>query len=158
MVTTGFHSAFALTASPRTIAEEIWVEFDKRQLRVFPDDFISDGEPTETVTLPARKPKVIDDHFDKATLQVNGQLTKFDSKARAEFAAKTVELGHYGEIPIPRSDHACERALESHRRYEAQMESTLKELAEERSADPEVQSRIVRELWKLFFAHSRPAS
>jgi hypothetical protein len=142
-------------ASPHTIAEEIWEEFDKTQLRTFPGDFIPDGEPVETVTLPAGKPKVLDDLFHKATLQVNGNLVKFDSKTRAEFAAKAVELGHYGETAIPEADRACERALESYRHYEAQMDAKFKELAEERSADPEIQSRIVRELWKLFYASSR---
>jgi len=142
-------------ASPRTIAEEIWGEFDKTQLRTFPGDFFLDGEITETVTLPAGKPKVLDDLFHKATLQVNGTLIKLGSKVRAEFAAKIAELGHYGPAPIPKSDRACERALESYRRYEAQMDATFKELAEERSADPEIQSRIVRELWKLFYAFSR---
>lgn len=104
----------------------------------------------------AGKPKVIDDLFHKATLQVNGNLIKLGSKVRAEFAAKIVELGQYGEMPIPKSDRACEKALESYRRYEAQMESTFRDLGEERSADPEVQARIVRELWKLFYARARP--
>jgi len=49
----------------------------------------------------------------------------------------------------------CERALQNYRRYEAQMEAKFRELAEERSADPETQSRIVRELWKLFYAFDR---
>ena len=35
------------------------------------------------------------------------------------------------------------------------MESTFKDLAEERSADPEIQSCIVRDLWKLFYAIGR---
>jgi len=142
-------------ASPHTIAEEIWKEFDKAHLRAFPADFISDGEPMETVTLPAGKPKVLDDLFHKATLQVNGTLIKFGSKTRAEFAAKVIELGHYGEMPIPKADRACERALEKYRHYEAQMESAFKDLAEERSADAEIQSRILRELWKLFYASAR---
>jgi hypothetical protein len=142
-------------ASPHTIAEEIWEEFDKTQLRSFPVNFISGGEPVDTVNLPAGKPKVLDDLFHKATLQVNGNLIKLGSKVRAEFAAKNVELGHYGEAPIPKADRTCEKALESYRRYEAQMNSTFKDLAEERSADPEVQSRIVRELWKLFHAFGR---
>jgi len=142
-------------ASPRTIAEEIWEEFDKAPLRSFPGDFIPDGELAETVTLPAGKPKVLDDLFHKATLQVNGNLVKLGSKARAEFAAKAVELGHYGETPIPKTDRACERALENYRRYEAQLEAKFRELAEERSADREIQTRIVRELWKLFYASSR---
>jgi hypothetical protein len=142
-------------ASPHTIAEEIWEEFDKAQLRGFPADFVPDGEPTETVTLPAGKPKVLDDLFHRGAVQINGNVIKLGSKARAEFAAKTVELGHYGAASIPKSDRACEKALESYRQYEAQMESTFKDLAEERSADPEIQSRIVRELWKLFCASSR---
>ena len=144
-------------ASPHTIAEEIWEEFDKAQLRTFPADFVSDDEPTETVIVPAGKPRVIDDLFHKATLQVNGQLIKFDSKARAEFAAKIVELGHYGDAAIPKADRICERALENYRRYEAQVNATFKELAEERSADPDTQVRIVRELWKLYYASARQA-
>jgi methylase of polypeptide subunit release factors len=142
-------------ASPHTIAEEIWEEFDKAGIRVFPADFIPDGEATETVALPAGKPKVLDDLFHNGAVQINGSVLTLGSKARAQFAAKIVELGHYGPAPIPKADKACEKALESYRTYEAQIESTFKELAEERSADPEVQSRIVRELWKLFFASGR---
>jgi len=58
-------------------------------------------------------------------------------------------------VPIPKSERACERALEAYRRYESQMESTFKDLAEERRADPETQARIVRELEKIHLAHSR---
>jgi hypothetical protein len=130
-------------ASPRTIAEEIWEEFDKTQLRAFPADFISSTEATELEALL------------EGQLQVNGTLIDLGSKARAEFAARAVELGHYGETQIPKADRACERALESYRRYEVQMETQFRELAEERSADREIQSRIVRELWKLFHASNR---
>jgi hypothetical protein len=144
-------------ASPRTIAQEIWEEFDKAQLRAFPADFIPKAEATEAVTLPAGKPKVLDDLFERGAVQINGHVIKLGSKARAEFAAKIVELGHYGETQIPKADRACERALESYRRYEAQMDAKFKELAEERSADPEIQSRIVRELWKLLYASTRQA-
>lgn len=142
-------------ASPHTIAQEIWEEFDKAQIRVFPDDFIPDSEASGTVALPAGKPKVLDDLFHKGSLQINGTVLALGSKARAEFAAKAVELGRYGPVKIPQSDRACERALESYRRYEAQMDAMLKELAEERTANPEVQSRIVRELWKLLYASAR---
>ncbi|HUZ47386.1 MAG TPA: N-6 DNA methylase [Terriglobia bacterium] len=142
-------------ASPRTIAEEIWEEFDKAGIRVFPDDFITDSEPVETVTLPAGKPKVLDDLFHNGAVQINGSTLTLGSKARAEFAAKIAELGHYGPAQIPKTDKACEEALESYRTYEAQIESTFKDLAEERSADSEIQTRIVRELWKLFYAFSR---
>jgi len=144
-------------ASPRTIAEEIWEEFDKSGIRPFPQAFISSNEETEQVTIPAGKPKVLDDLFDRGALQVNGSIIRLGSKSRAEFAAKIVELGHYGPAPIPKSDRACERALEAYRRYETQMEAQFRDLAEERSADAEIQSRIGRELWKLFFASTRNA-
>jgi methylase of polypeptide subunit release factors len=139
-------------ASPRTIAEEIWEEFDKTQVRAFPGNFIPDGEPAENVTLPAGKPKVLEDLFDQGAVQINSSVIKLGSKARAELAAKIAELGHYGLVSIPKSNRACERALEGHRRYTGLMEAKFNDLAEERSADPEIQSRIVRELWKLFSA------
>jgi hypothetical protein len=142
-------------ASPHTIAEEIWEEFDKSGLRTFPLASMPEGEETERVTIPAGKPKVLDDLFERGAIQINGNVIRLGSKARAEFAAKIAELGHYGQVPIPKSDRACERALEAYRRYEAQMESTFKDLAEERSADPETQARIVRELQKIHLAHSR---
>jgi len=142
-------------ASPHTIAEEIWEEFDKAGIRVFPADFITDTEPVETVTLPAGKPKVLDDLFHNGAVQINGSVLTLGSKARAQFAARVADLGHYGPTPVPKTDHACEKALQSYQTYEAQMESTFKELAEERSADPDIQSRILRELWKLFYAFSR---
>ncbi len=141
-------------ASPRTIAEEIWEECDKTQIRAFPVDFIPSTEATETVALPAGKPRVLEALLE-GQLQVNGTLIDLGSKARAEFAARAVELGHYGKTQIPKADRACERALERYRRYEAQMDAKFKELAEERSADPEIQSRIVRELWKFFYASAR---
>ncbi|MBI4441780.1 MAG: hypothetical protein HY649_00235, partial [Acidobacteria bacterium] len=144
-------------ASPRTIAEEIWEEFDKTQIRTFPADFLSDSEPAEIIKLPGGKPKILDDLFDRGALQINGTVIQLGSKARAEFAAKAVELGHYGPTSIPQNDRACQRALEAYQRYDAQMEATFRELAEERSADPEIQSRITRELWKLFYAWNRPA-
>lgn len=74
---------------------------------------------------------------------------------RAESVAKIVELGRYVPAPIPKSDLACERGLEVYRCCEAQMDAEFKELAEERSADPEIQSRIVRELWKFSQATGR---
>jgi hypothetical protein len=87
--------------------------------------------------------------------EIIGNLIELGSKTGTQFAAKIVELGHYGPTTIPKSDRACEKPLESYRRYEAQLDSTFKDLAEERSADPEIQPRIVRELWRLFHATSR---
>jgi len=60
--------------------------------------------------------------------------------------------------PVPASERSCERALEAYRRYETQMESKLRERAVEGTADTEIQTRIVRELWKLHFAHGRHAA
>lgn len=60
-----------------------------------------------------------------------------------------------GFVLTPARSRACERTTDAYRRCEAQMESTFKDLAEERSADPEIQSRIVRELCKLVFASTR---
>ena len=142
-------------ASPHTIAEEIWQGFDKSALRAFPFAFMPTGEETERVIIPAGKPKVLDDLFERGAVQINGNVIRLGSKARAEFAAKIAELGHYGPVPVPKSDRACERVLEAYRRYEADMESTFKDLAEERSADSETQARIVRELQKIHLAHSR---
>jgi hypothetical protein len=142
-------------ASPRTVAEEIWAEFDKSQLRAFPADFLHDGEPMESITLPAGQPRILDDLFDRGAVQVNGTVVQLGSKDRAAFAAKMIELGNYGDAQIPKADRACQRALESYDRYEKQISATLQEMAEERSADPEIQSRIVRELYKLSHAYGR---
>ena len=116
---------------------------------------VTASEPIATVTLPAGNPTVLDDLFDNGAVQINGSVIKLGSRARADFAAKTVELGQYGPMSIPESDLACERSLDSYQRYEDQMESTFRNVAEERSADPETQSRIVRELWKLLYAWGR---
>jgi len=145
-------------ASPRTIAEEIWEEFDKGTVRPFPTAFIPAGEETDQVTLPAGKPKLLHDLFQRGAVEINGSVIQLGSKARAQFASQIASLGLYGPSSIPKSDRACERILETYRRYEAQMEATFKDLAEERSADAEVQSRIVRELWKLFHAAGRQTS
>jgi methylase of polypeptide subunit release factors len=142
-------------ASPRTIAEEIWEDLDKSLIRPFPLGFIPAGEPVETVTLPAGVPKVLEDLFDRGAVQINSSVIRLGSKARAEFAAKIAEQGISGDSPIPKSDRACERALEAYGRYEAQMEARFGELAEECSANPEIQTRIVRELWKAHRAFAR---
>jgi hypothetical protein len=142
-------------ASPRTIAVEIWEEFDMTQIRPFPDGFVSVDEPFETVSLPTGKTRVLEDLFDRGAVQVDGSVIKLGSKSRAEFAAKAIELGHYGPVPIPKSERACEKALDAYKRYESQMETQFRELSEERTANPETQSSVVRELWKLFLAGSR---
>lgn len=97
----------------------------------------------------------MEDLFERGAVEINGNVIRVGSKARAEFAAKNAELGHYGQVPIPNSDRACEQTVEAYRRYEAQMESTFKDLAQVRSADAETQTRIVREVWKLFHAFNR---
>jgi methylase of polypeptide subunit release factors len=60
-------------ASPHTIAEEIWQEFDKSTLRPFPLAFIPASEQTEQVTIPAGKPKVLDDLFEKGAVRIRGK-------------------------------------------------------------------------------------
>jgi hypothetical protein len=150
----GFRRATARRdkASPRTIAEEIWEEFDTSELRTSPLAFIPNNEVVDPIKLPSGKPRMIDDLFERSAIQVDGQVLKLGSRPKAEFAAKLTELGLYGDVLIPRSDKTCQKALESFNRYEGQMEAKFRELAEERSADAEAQSRIVRELWKLFRA------
>jgi hypothetical protein len=142
-------------ASPRTVAEEIWAEFDKSQLHAFPADFLQDGELAETVALPAGEPRILDDLFDRGAVQVDGIVVQLGSKDRAAFAAKMIELGVYGQVRVPKSDRACQRALESYQRYEEQISTTFRELAEERSADPDIQARIARELERLSRAWNR---
>jgi len=107
------------------------------------------------VALPAGKTKVLEDLFDRGAVQINGSVIRLGSTARAEFAAKAAELGQHGPTLIPKNDRACERALEGYRNYEARLESAFRDLAEERSADSEIQSRIARELRKLYLASSR---
>lgn len=141
-------------ASPRTIAEEIWEEFDHSQVRTFPLDFVSPSENAESFVLPSGIPRVLHNLFDQGVLQINGNVIRLGSRSRAEFAAKTAELGGSGPTAIPFSDRTCEQALEAHRRYESGMESKFRELSEERSADPDVQARIVRELCRLLHASS----
>jgi methylase of polypeptide subunit release factors len=142
-------------ASPRIIAQEIWKEMDASDLPTSPIEFLTNGELLDLVRLPSGKPQVIDDLFQSGTVRVEDRVLKMGSRPRAEFAAKLMELGLYGEVGIPRSDRACQRALESFSRHERRMEQRFRELAEERSADSEAQARIVRELWKLFRAAVR---
>ena len=111
----------------------------------------------ESLDLPSGVPRVLHDLFEQGALQVNGNVIRLGSKSRAEFAAKIAELGGSGPAAIPFSDRICEEALQAFRRYEVQMESKFQELAEERSADADVQARIVRELWKLLHASSKHA-
>ena len=130
---------------------------DKSEIRVFPLAFIAPGENAEAVNLPAGEAKVLDDLFERGAVQMNGQVIRLGSKVRAEFAAKVAELGHTGSVAIPMSDRTCKQALEAYDRWKAQMEARLRELAGERSADPETQTRIVRELWKLLHSSNKGA-
>lgn len=70
-------------ASPHTIAEEIWEEFDKATVRPFPLPFIPTGKVTEQVSIPAGKTKVLDDLFEGGAIQINGNVIRLGSKARA---------------------------------------------------------------------------
>ena len=143
------------TASARTLAQEIWRELDKDELRRFPDDFVAVGIPTSTLTIPEGEILVGEHMFTVAGLvgvgdiQVGEEaLIHVGSLSKAQYVKAWQEAGNTGKSAIPQTDADCDGVLSAYAEYHDAIEQQLYEWAASRTPDEHLQYNIVRTLWK----------
>jgi methylase of polypeptide subunit release factors len=138
-------------ATPRQVAQEIFESLEPHQVRRFPDAFLPDQEPLETVELPEGRAKLFDlnDFYDAKSLLIGATKLGFRHRAQAELAKLYSDLHCPGFIKMPISEEACERMLVEWETYKAEINQTFLSLAKERTDDEDRQERIVTELNRL---------
>jgi hypothetical protein len=142
------------TASARTLAKEIWREFDKTNLRRFPEDFVLPGTPFKTLRLPegevivGRELFTFEGVLGIGHIQIGDIPIDVGSLSKAEFIKAWQEVGNAGEVQVPESDEMCQQALDAYRQYRTVVEEQLAAWAASRTPDERLQWQIINLLWK----------
>jgi hypothetical protein len=137
--------------TPHAIAAEIWESFNAPPEAKTLPDFAPPDAAVETVVLPAGKAKVVlDDMFNKNSLQVGGKFIPLRHAERAQFALALAEAraGHGGAVNLPLDPHICARALRDYQDHLAALTELFANAAAGYTSDETLQARVVKELWK----------
>ena len=135
----------------RAVAEEIFDSLEPAQVRRFPDGFLPDREPLDTVELPEGKAKLYDtaDFYDTNALAVGKGKITLRHRAQAELARLYAELHRTGFIRLPVEAKSCDRMRRDWEHYAEEMRAVFQSLAAERTEDEERQEAIIAELNRL---------
>ena len=138
--------------SAAKVAQEIFASFLPGTRRIFPDEFLPDDEPLETVELLEGKATLYDanDLYDSNAIAIGQSKKTLRHRAQAELAKLYVDLHHFGFVRLPVSAKGCDRMRLGWERYMAEMQETFKALAVERTEDEDRQDLIIGELNRLW--------
>ncbi len=135
--------------SAQSIADEIWEMFSPKPVAQSLPDFVPVKVKTETITLPSGMPKAIfGDMFNPNSLQFGRQFIALGSPERVRYALQLVESSISGQVPIPIDPAVCAKAIEQYLRQQADLSEKFMAAAATYTADEQMRSRIVKELWK----------
>jgi hypothetical protein len=137
--------------SARDVAQEIFDALEPAQVRRFPDDFLPDRAPVDTVELPEGKAKLYDraDFYDADALAVGKGKITLRHHAQAELAKLHADLHRTGFIKLPVEAKLCDRMRRDWEQYAEKMRADFQSLAMGRTDDEERQEEIVEELNRL---------
>jgi hypothetical protein len=142
------------TASARTLAKEIWREFDKTHLRRFPQDFVLPGTPCKTLRLPegevivGRQLFTFEGVLGVGHIQIGDIPIDVGSLPKAEFIKAWQEAGNTGEVQVPQLDEMCQQVLDAYKQYRVAVEEQLATWAASRTPDERLQWQVINLLWK----------
>lgn len=138
-------------ATAREVAQEIFDSLEPAQVRRFPDDFLPEKEPLDTVELPEGKAKLYDraDFYDANTLAVGKTKITLRHRPQAELAKLYADLHRAGFIKLPVEPNLCDGMRHDWDRYAAEMSTVFQRLAMERTDDEQRQEAIIGELTRL---------
>jgi len=138
-------------ASAHEIAREIFEEFDRQRMRLFPDDFLGPAEPVDTVEFPPGKAKIFEanDFLDANTLIAGKKRRTLRHRAQVELAKVCCDAGVVGFLKLPVSDVVCRRLVAEWETYRNELVMEFRRLASERTDDNERVDGIVTELMRL---------
>ena len=135
-------------ATPRSIAQEIWDLMEETPVHRTPLDFVPEAD-TEEIELPEGRARVVSDLWNGYSLLVDGRNIVLRHPLRAEFAKALRDCGLHGPVPIPIDPDIARQALREYDDYVAQTNATFADHAGEHTSEPEMQERVVSELWRL---------
>lgn len=135
--------------TPQSLAEEIWESFNEKPQAKPLATFVSAKAKTETVTLPTGKAKaVFTDMFNPNSLQMGQTFIALGSPERVKFALTLVESGLSGAVAVPVEPRLCAKALSEYEEHLATLDEIFTNAAAGFTADEQLQTRVVKELWK----------
>lgn len=153
----GFRSESARRGrvTPKSLAGEIWESLeDKPELRTL-QDFASEAE-SEEIDLPEGKSAAVNDLWNHNSLHIAGKHIPLGYPERMAFAKALSDSGAHGKMLIPVDPMECQRFVQEYEAYCGMVEGQFAALAGELTADEQMQSRIVRELWRLLRSQNTP--
>lgn len=134
--------------TPKSLAGEIWESLeDKPEVRTL-QDFASEAE-SEEIELPEGKSAAVNDLWNHNSLHIEGKHIPLGYPERMAFAKALSDSGAHGQVRIPVDPLACQRFVGEYEAYCGMVEAQFAALAGELTSDEQMQSRIVRELWRL---------
>jgi len=135
--------------TPRSLAEEIWGQYDKSKIMSFPEVFIPKDTPCETIELPAGPGKVLNDLFTPPSLKVGSVIIPLQDVERVHFAKAALDAGRSGPVSIPHDSVICKNILSRYEAYLAERDKEFSVLAGEYTSDETMHAKIIRELFRL---------
>jgi hypothetical protein len=158
--------------TPESIAAEIWDEFDKTNISLFPDDFLGEYDNLETDELEvARGDRIVlgdsmfdlvgevDDptskHVKKSMVLVDKKLYEFGTIERSRYAAACMKSGVFGSIEIPKDGTVCKAVLAAWEDDQKKLGDTFKKSAKERTSSDRDMNKVVGLLMQQAMAFAR---
>lgn len=134
----------------KTLAREIWASFDTAPVWAKPADFLDADEPRQVYSLPPGKAKLVQQTlFKGAGVQVGDTFLETGDDTRAAYIKSYASAQLWGEVEVPLSAEACDRALAKWKAHVEAQTALFEAEAAARTVDNGLQKRIVEELWKL---------
>jgi hypothetical protein len=135
--------------SPQALADEIWKTFNEEPTAKALAQFVPPQAKTESVQLPQGKAKaVFADMFNPNSLVMGKQFVALGSPERVEYALQLSEDGVSGQVSIPVDPATCRKALREYQEHVETLSDIFTNAAAGYTADEQMQSRIVNELWR----------
>jgi len=134
--------------TPRSIAQEIWELMEDKPAYRTPLDFAA-GADSEEIELPEGKARVASDLWNGHSLLVGSRNVALQHPLRVAFAKALSDCALHGPVLIPIDPDIARQALREYDEYVDQMNAAFAGQAGEHTSEPEMQERVVQELWRL---------
>jgi len=133
----------------QSLADEIWEAWSDRPQARLLSEFVPANTECQTIALPAGRLKpVFGDMFNPNSLQYGREFVQLGTQERVEYVMVLAHGGVSGSIRIPVASSACAVALQKFQLQEETISHRFQEAAAGYAADEQMQTRIIRELWR----------
>ena len=145
-------------ARPIEIAVQIFNEIKENEpelLKKYPSDFLNSEKPFDVLDLPEQgEPEEYSDMFTKHAVSfVKGKKGLSILETKHDYQALLVCLvgrtGIRGLVRVPQEETECKRVLDSYKNFIMNRDKRFLELVDERTADEDMQEKILESLMIL---------